>query len=74
MLLRLLSAALVLVGLSLLGVAAWSYFAPPRGPALETPETDMELGQCTPGQETEVVFHLQNNSRRPIRVLGLAPC
>jgi uncharacterized protein (DUF58 family) len=74
MVLRLIVAALVLCGLTLLGLAAYSYFAPPRSPALAVAESDLDLGNCLAGRETDVVFRLQNNSGHPIRVLGLVLC
>jgi hypothetical protein len=74
MVLRLIVAALVLCGLTLLGLAAYSYFAPLRGPALAVGESDLDLGECTAGKETDVVFRLQNNSGHAVRVLGLVLC
>jgi len=72
--LRSIAAALVLGGLALLGLAAYSYFAPSQGPALAVAESDLDLGDRTAGQEADIVFRLQNNSGHPIRILGLEFC
>jgi hypothetical protein len=74
MVLRLIVAAIGLCGLTFLGLAAYSYFGPPRGPALAVAESDLDLGNCLAGRETEVVFRLRNNSGHPIRVLRLVLC
>jgi hypothetical protein len=74
MLLRSIAAALVLAGLGLGGLAAYSYFAVPVDPGLVVLEADLDLGDCTVGQETDAVFRLQNNSGRTLRVLSLVPC
>ncbi len=71
---RITSAVLVFGGLVLCGLAAWSYFAPPAGPDLAVAEPTIKLDDAIAGKETAVVFHLQNNSGRPIRVLGQVFC
>ena len=71
MLLRSISMILVLGGLALVGLAVYSYFAPPLGPALVVAKGDVELGDCAAGQDVDVVFRLQNNSGKPIPVLGM---
>lgn len=57
-----------------LGLAGYSYLAPPPGPALEVVQDDIEISDCGPGQQREVLLHLQNNSGQSVRVLGQAPC
>ncbi len=63
-----------LAGIGLLGWAAFLYLAPAPDPALEVAATDIEVADATPGQKREVVLRLDNNSRQPIRILGLALC
>lgn len=60
------------VGLSLVGV--YAYCTRQAGPALEAAETDIELSDCVPGRNREVVLRLENHSRKPIRVLGVYFC
>jgi hypothetical protein len=72
--LRALPTALLVAGLALLGLATYSYFARSDGPALVVAEPELEVDDCVPGQETEVVFRLLNKSGRPVRVVGLVPC
>lgn len=61
-------------GACLLAVAAFSYFSPPSGPALEDLQTNVEVPDCTVGEKREVTLRLHNSSGRPLRVLGLALC
>jgi hypothetical protein len=74
MICRWLSHVFVLAGLVLFGLAGYFYFAPAPDPCLDVAEQAMELSGCIPGQKTPVVFHFQNHSSRPIRVLGLVTC
>jgi hypothetical protein len=71
---RIVSALFLLVGLAAVGSAAYLGFAPPAGPALVVPETEIHVPECTPGQAVGVMVRLENTSGRPIRVLGLVPC
>jgi hypothetical protein len=71
---RLLSTALLVAGFLLIGLAGYSYFASPSGPGLVVPDTDIQVADLTPGEETEVLIALENISGRPIRVLGLGQC
>ncbi len=66
---RIILAALVLVGLALCGLAAYSYLVPPA-PDLVVAQTDFEVSDCTAGHKTSVVVRLQNNSGRPIHVFS----
>ena len=68
MLRRVLSVGLGFGGLVLCGLAVWSYCAPPAGPDLAVADSDIKISDCTVRQEIDVVFHLHNNSGRPIRV------
>ncbi len=69
MLLRIVSAALVLGGLALWGLAAYSYLVPPA-PDLLVAQTDFAFNDCAAGQESSMVVRLQNNSGRPIHVFS----
>ncbi len=71
---RLLSTALLVAGFLLIGLAGYTYFASASGPGLVVPDTDIQVGDLTPGEETEVLIALENQSGRPIRVLGLVQC
>ena len=71
---RLLSSFFFAASFVLFGLAGYCYFSAPAGPGLEIAATDIEVADCRAGQETEVVIALQNNSSRPMRVLGLSPC
>ncbi|MCI0458258.1 MAG: hypothetical protein L0Z62_14940 [Gemmataceae bacterium] len=72
--LRIISVALALGGLALLGLATHSYFTAPAGPSFVAVETDLAVGDCIVGQVTEIVIPLKNNSDRPVRVVGWASC
>jgi hypothetical protein len=74
MLRRLVSIAFFISGLGLLGAAASSYLGSSAAPAITAVASNLDLGDCLPGQQTRVIFHLANHSRQPIRVLGLAEC
>jgi hypothetical protein len=74
MFVRIVSGALMLAGLCLSGLAAWLYVAVPAGPALAVAESNVNLGDRTPGQEMDVVFHLENRSGRSIHVLNVVVC
>ncbi len=75
MLFRVLSCGLIFAGVALLGVAGYGYFTEPSpGPALVVPQTDIELSDCRAGEEKAFTISLQNNSRRPIKIVGLAWC
>jgi hypothetical protein len=54
--------------------AAWSYFAPEPGPAVDVADRDVEIADAYAQQDREVVFQVQNRSRSPVRVLGMAQC
>ena len=71
--LRITSAVLVVAGLVLLGLAAFSYMAAPAEPGLVV-ETDVQVEDCTAGQRTEFAIPLHNTSGRAIRVLGWGFC
>jgi hypothetical protein len=71
---RLLSYVFVVAVVALLGLATRDYFAPGFQPALRVEQTQIQVGSLISGQERTVVFHLENQSRRPIRVLGIALC
>jgi hypothetical protein len=74
MLHRVITRALVLSGLVLVGLTAYAYFAAPAGPALVAPETDVQVADSAAGQQTEFTIRLRNDSGRSVHVLGLAPC
>jgi hypothetical protein len=71
--LRITSTTLLLSGLTLLGLAAYSYLTASPGPQLVVLQTDLELDDCTAGQQT-VVVPIHNHSGRAIRVLGWSEC
>lgn len=75
MLSRHLSTSFFLVGLGLLGVAAWGYFsAADEDPSVTVDDADREVAVGAPGQEVVVSFPIHNRSSRPVRVVGLAEC
>jgi hypothetical protein len=75
MVFRVLSMSLILAGVVLIGVAGYGYFTePPPGPALVVPQTDIELSDLRTGGETEFTVPVHNNSKHPIKVVGIAWC
>ncbi len=74
MLRRVIATAFLLGGVALLSLAARAYFAPLPAPALVVAEPELELEDCKARQQTDVVFRLENHSKRPVRVLGLVTC
>jgi hypothetical protein len=75
MLFRAVSWGLIFAGVALLALAGYAYFTePPPVPALLVPQTDIELSDCRAGEEKAFSIPLQNNSRRPIKIVGLAWC
>lgn len=68
------SIVLFLCGLGLLAVAGWRYYGPADGPGLIVEEPEREISGCSAGQSKAVSFSFQNRARRPIRIVGLAPC
>jgi hypothetical protein len=71
---RLWTLGLLLCGLAMLAVAAWQYFSPADGPGLIVEGPDREISDCSVGRTTVVTFLLHNRGRRPVQVIGLAPC
>ncbi len=71
---RWLSLALLVAGLTLLAVATFSYLSFSGGPAVAAEEPDLTLEEVNSGQDVPFVFRLRNDSWRPVRVVGLAPC
>jgi len=72
---RILSNGLILGGIVLLALAGFGYFTrPPEGPALAVPQADIELADARAGQEIEFIVPVNNNSGKPIKVVGLAWC
>ena len=72
---RILSWGLILSGVILLGAAGYGYFTQtPPGPALVAPQTDIQLADCRAGEEKAFTVALENRSRRPIKIVGLAWC
>lgn len=71
---RTLALVLVLAGFVLLGLATYEYFAPQDTASLTVVETEIDIGDCTAGQEADVVFRLHNTSGQPLWVIGLVPC
>ncbi len=57
----------------MLGVAGYSYFAPPPGPDLEA-DTDIEVTNCYAKEKRDVTIRLNNTSSQPMRVVGLTLC
>ena len=74
MIYRLLSYVFYGAGLVLLGLAGYFCFAPEPALCLEVAQADMEIADCVPGKKIPVVFHFNNSSTRPIRILGLVMC
>ncbi len=70
---RLLSHFFLLAAVALLGLAAYEYYAPAPGPALEVEQTDVEVPDLVAAKDTTVVFQLDNRSG-PMRVLGVSGC
>jgi hypothetical protein len=71
---RLIPSALLVAGVALFALVAYEYYAPGAGPALAVEQTDIEFSALLPEKETTVVFHLDNRSGRPLRVVGIAGC
>ncbi|MBM4068362.1 MAG: hypothetical protein FJ271_05390 [Planctomycetes bacterium] len=71
---RLLSNLFLLGGIAFLGLAAYDYFAPPPESQLHVEQADLEFPDLPAGCDNTVVFHLDNRSGRPMRVLGLTGC
>jgi hypothetical protein len=70
---RLLSTGLLLLGLGLLGVAAWEYSTADDGPGITIEDSDREVTVDADGQAS-VVFRVQNHSGRAVRVVSVAEC
>ena len=72
---RLTSSNLLLAaGLAFIGLGAYGYAVRPSGPAVVVPQTDFEIEDVEPGQETAVSIGLENRSSRSVRVVGLGEC
>ncbi|HTU88753.1 MAG TPA: hypothetical protein VMF69_01535 [Gemmataceae bacterium] len=71
---RLWAIGLILFGLGLLAAAAWQYFGPEDGPGLIVDEPERAVSGCSVGQTKAITFSFHNRSRRPVQVIGLAPC
>jgi uncharacterized protein (DUF58 family) len=71
---RLVSNVFFAAGFLLLGLAAYFYFPQTPGAGLETGDTEIEVADCLAGADTPVVFHLENRSGAPMRVLGIGTC
>jgi uncharacterized protein (DUF58 family) len=37
-------------------------------------QVELEVNDCVPGQNREVIFELENRSGKPMRVYGIATC
>ncbi len=64
----------IVTGMCTLAAAAYCYFTPFAGAAVQARETDFEFADCVAGEKREVIIALQNNSGHPIRVLGYELC
>ena len=62
------------VGIGFIAAAAYAYFAPVPGSALDVAETEIEISDGVAGQNREVVFRFDNRSGKPMRVVGLSGC
>ena len=62
------------VGIGFILAAAYAYFAPLPGSALDVAETEVEISDGVPGLKREIVFRFDNRSGKPMRVLGLSGC
>ncbi len=71
---RSLSNLFLVAGLLLVGLAAYQYAGHRTGPALVAAQTDIQIADVEPGEETEVAIALENLSSNPIRVVGLGEC
>jgi uncharacterized protein (DUF58 family) len=71
---RILSNGFFLAAFALFGLAAYFYFAPGSGPSLEIAATEIDVADGLAGRESEVTVHVENTSRKPMRILGLAEC
>lgn len=74
MIVRVLSWCLALAGLALLSLAIASYFAPPAGPGLTTPERDIEARDRVAGQRSDMAVRLHNDTGHPLRIIGVEEC
>jgi hypothetical protein len=66
--------ALLLLGVGLLGLASWEYFASAGDQRVTVDEQDLWVDVERPGVEVTVVFHVHNSSHKPVRVVGLSQC
>jgi hypothetical protein len=69
---RWLGRSVIGAALAALGLAGYSYFAPPSGPDLRVAQTEIEVLEATSGEKRLVMVHLENRSGRPMRVVGVA--
>ena len=74
MLVRILQVAIMLAAFLLLALAVFDYFSEPRGRAVTVAEPNRIIEGSPAGQDALVRFNLDNASRRPVRVIGLAQC
>lgn len=63
-----------LLGLGLLAVSAWQYFDSEDVPGLTVEESEREISSCAIGQTKVITFPFHNRARRPVQIIGLAPC
>lgn len=71
---RLCALGVILIGIGLLALAAWDYFAPGDGPGVFVDEPEREILGCSAGQTSVVIFPIHNPTRHPVWVVGLEEC
>jgi hypothetical protein len=71
---RILSWGFILIGLLLLGWAAFDYYTFTDPAHVTIDEAERDLPDAPVGQPTDVVFTIHNPTWRTARVIGLAEC
>jgi len=71
---RMLFAGLLLSGLTLLGLAAFIYFAPRDAASVTIDQPEREFPEAAAGQSVPVTFAVHNPTRQAARIVGLAEC
>jgi hypothetical protein len=74
MLQRVLPAGFCFAGLALLAVTGVAYWTREAEESVAFEEMDAEVQVGGPNEEKAVVFWVRNPTRRPVRIIGLAPC
>ena len=71
---RILSWFLFIGGVCVFVFGGYFYFAPPRPESLGVAESDIQLKDSFAGEKRDIVLRIDNNSGRPVRVVGVEAC